>query len=265
MGAVTAKKSGSLLAGLLMLSSKVTLAASLQAGDPSSVSQTLFNLEEYRALATVTLGPDFIQRGQSQTLTLLPPFQNHYTTDSPTEVVFDGGLFLGAERALTSRFSAQLGIAGYGDTAFSSRGDVWQFALPKFNDRSYTYQVQHSRVMLAAKVLGALPQHEAVRPYVSLELGAAFNRASAYQERDLVPGALPMSIFSNHSQTSFSYGVGLGVDYTINPHIRLGIGYQFSDLGSAALGLTAAETTTETLGMSHLYTNQLRFQLTYLV
>ena len=221
-------------------------------------------MKGYRALATLTLGSDFVQSGQSQTLTLLPPFQNHYTSTNSTETVLDGGLFLGVEWTLTSPFSGQLGVAGYGDTAFTPQGDVWQFASPGFDTLSYTYQVQHSRLMLAGKVLSTLPQNQCIHPYVSLELGAAFNRASAYQETSLVPGVLPMSPFSNHRQTSFAYGVGLGVDYSLTPDIRLGMGYQFANLGSASLGLTSAETTTETLSLSNLYTNQLRFQLTYL-
>ena len=166
---------------------------------------------------------------------------------------------------MTKRFSAQLGIAGYGDTTFKPKGDIWQFAMPQFDVLSYSYQVQHARVMLAGKVLSIMPKYEAIHPYVSLELGAAFNRASAYQETALIPGVLPMSPFSNHSQTSFSYGVGLGAEYTVNSHVRLGLGYQFADLGGTSLGFTADETTTATLSLSHLYTNQLRFQLTYLI
>ena len=254
MGVVTRKKGCTLLA-LLMLASTATLSQSLRP----------FESPQYRVLATVTIGPDFVQSGQSQTLTLLPPFQNHYTNSGQTQAVFDGGLFLGFERTISERFSAQLGVAGYGDTTITSQGDVWQFALPKFADLNHTYQVQHGRVMVSGKFLGMLPQHQAIRPYVSVELGAAFNHANSYQETSLVPGVLPMSPFSNNSQTSFSWGVGLGSDYSINSHMRIGVGYQFADLGSASLGPTLDATTTETLVLSHLYTNQLRFQLTYLV
>ena len=41
-------------------------------------------------------------------------------------------------------------------------------------------------------------------------------------------------------------------------------GLSFADLGAVSLGVTPAEGTTQTLGLSHLYTNQLRFQLTFL-
>ncbi len=240
---------------LLMLTSTASLAKNLK----------LIDLPKYRALATVTIGPDFVQSGQSQTLTLLPPFQNHYTNASKTQAVFDGGIFLGVERTLSEKFSAQLGVSGYIDTVITPQGDVWQFGLPQFNNFSYSYQVRHKRVMATGKLLGTQFQIKSIIPYVSVELGAAFNRSSAYQETALVPGVIPMLPFSSNNQTSFSWGVGLGYDYSLNCHTRIGIGYQFSDLGSASLGPTVDSTTTNTLVLSHLYTNQLRFQLTYLV
>ena len=73
-----------------------------------------------------------------------------------------------------------------------------------------------------------------------------------------------MTPFTNHKQSSFAWGLGAGVDYNLNRHIRAGIGYQFADLGAVSLGITPAESTTQTLGLSHLYTNQLRFQFTFL-
>jgi|LauGreDrversion4_2_1035121.scaffolds.fasta_scaffold53868_2 opacity protein-like surface antigen len=226
---------------------------------------SLFDLQKDRALATITLGPDFVQSGQSQTLTLLPPFQNHYTNGSQNQVVFDGGGFLGIERTLSEQFTAQLGIAGYGDSVIKSQGEIWQFNLPNFNGLSYSYKVRHARVMAAGKLLGTFPIEPAIKPYISFELGAAFNKASEYQETILVPGYKAMSPFSNNSQTSFSWGVGLGYDFSINAHIRIGMGYQFSDLGKASLGPSLDSITSNSLVLSHLYTNQLRFQLTYLV
>ena len=73
-----------------------------------------------------------------------------------------------------------------------------------------------------------------------------------------------MTPFANHNQSAFAWGLGVGLDYNLNQHIRAGVGYQFADLGSVSLGVTPAESTTQTLGLSHLYTNQLRFQFTFL-
>lgn len=214
---------------------------------------------------TATAGPDFVNPGKSQTLTLLPPFQNHYTKDNASQTVTDVGGFVGVERVLTEKLSAQLGVSGYWDSQMTIKGDVWQFALPEFDDLSYTYRIHHARVMAATKLITTLSQYSFLHPYVSGEIGVAFNQASGYQETPLEVGAIPTPPFSNHSQTSFTWGVGAGVDYNLNQQVRLGVGYQFADLGGASLGQTTAQTTTQSLSLSHLYANQLRFQVTILV
>ena len=176
-----------------------------------------------------------------------------------------GGAFLGVERVLTERFSVQLGVSAYADCNLTPQGDVWLFSVPKFDALIYRYQVRHSRVMVEGKFLNNFLSHQAIHPYVSWEVGAAFNRACSYLETSFTPDVPPMVPFGNRSQSSFAYGVGLGVDYNLNQRVRFGIGYQFADLGAASLGLTSAELTTQTLSISHLYTNQLRFQLTFLI
>lgn len=243
-------------AGLLVLSAQCE---SGTMGDVDSFRH------RYQPLATITLGADFVQKSRAQTLTLLPPFQNHYTSATSGSSAFDGGLFLGFERAFSQRLQVQIGVSGYGDSNITPSGDVWQFALPVFDNLSYSYRIEHARAMVSGKVLTSLSKHQAIHPYLSGELGVAFNRASSYQEIPLTDGAVPMTPFANHTQNSFSYGVGLGVDYSVNPHLRIGAGYQFADLGRASLGITTAASTTETLSLPHLYTNQLRFQFTYLV
>jgi Outer membrane protein beta-barrel domain len=214
---------------------------------------------------TATAGPDFVNPGQAQTLTLLPPFQNHYTKANTSQTVADVGGFIGVERVLTEKLSVQLGVSGYWDSQMTVKGDVWQFTLPEFDDLGYTYRIHHARVMAATKFLTTLSQYASVHPYVSGELGAAFNQASGYQETPLEIGAIPTPPFSNHSQTSLAWGVGAGIDYNLNQQIRLGLGYQFADLGKASLGQTTAELTNQSLSVAHLYANQLRFQLTILV
>jgi opacity protein-like surface antigen len=232
---------------------------------PNNFLHSVFDIKQYTPLVTFTAGADFVQAGEDQTLTLLPPYQNHYTNNSSTATVADGGVFLGVERVLTDYLSVQLGVAGYIDEKFSSQGDVWQFASPLFDTLSYSYNINHSRVMFSSKLLTIIPRYQAIHPYVSLELGAAYNRASDYQETPLIPLAVPMAPFENHTQSSFAWALGIGVDYNLNQHIRMGVGYQFADLGEVSLGTTPAASTTETLGISHLYTNQLRFQFTFLV
>jgi len=219
----------------------------------------------YQPLVTLTIGPDFVQKGRAQTISLLPPFQNHYTNTKSSETVADAGGFIGVEHFFSDKFGAQLGVSGYIDSELSPSGHVWRFASPEFDTLSYAYKVQHARVMAEGKFITSLESHKSAHPYVSCGLGAAFNQAKNYQETPLIAGAVPMSPFVNHTQTSFAWSIGAGVDYALNPHIRLGAGYQFSDLGSVSLGRTYAAITEQTLSFPHLYANQLRFQLTYLV
>lgn len=240
--------------GLLSISTQASIAGTL-----GEINQRL-----YQPLATFTIGPDFVQKGRTQTLSLLPPFQNHYTNTNSATTVVDAGAFIGIERVFTDRLWVQLGVSGYVDEQISPQGQVWLFASPEFNTLAYGYNIHHTRVMAEGKFLTSFGSYQAVHPYVSWGLGAAFNQAQNYRERALIAGAVPTAPFANNSRTSFTWDVGVGVDYTFSSHVRLGAGYQFIDLGSVSLGPTPAATTRQTLSLPHLYTNQLRFQISFL-
>ncbi len=245
---------------LLSLSAQATLAAS----QLTNFLYSNFQSKGYEPLATLTLGADFVNVGLAQTLTLLPPFENHYTATHPSQTAVDFGGFLGVERTFLPNLNAQLGASVYIDSQLTAKGHVWQFGVPKFDNFTYDYHIQPVRVMVTNKLLTTLPRYQSMHPYFSWEIGAAFNQASNYHENSIVPLVTPMSPFSRHTETSFAWGVGLGMDYSVTQHVRAGMGYQFSNLGSASLGRTSAETTSQSLSLSHLYTNQLRLQLTYL-
>lgn len=218
-----------------------------------------------RWVSTLTIGADFVNPGQTQTLMLLPPFQNTYTKGNNSQTLTDAGGFVGIEREFNDKLSVQLGVSGYIDEQITLKGSIWQFTLPEFDDLNYKYHIRHARVMATTKLLTTIPQYSQIHPYLSGEIGTAFNHTSDYHETPLETGILPTAPFANHNQTSFAWGIGLGLDYNLNQHVRLGVGYQFSDLGRAALGPTSAALTTQTLNLSHIYVNQLRFQLTILM
>ena len=231
----------------------------------SSSYKPLTDRQLYQPLVTISVGPDFVRAGRAQTLTLLPPFQNHYTNSNPAMTVANGGVFVGVERALNERLWIQLGVSGYKDSHLNLEGDVWRFASPEFDVLGYSYQVQHTRVMVEGKVLTRWRQDETLHPYLSWGLGAAFNDANTYEETSLVPGVSPTFAFKNNMQTSFTWAIGAGADYIVNPDLRLGMGYQFADLGSASLGTTPAAATSNTLNFPHIYASQVRFQCTLLL
>lgn len=253
-------KSNNLLFLLTGLSSSIAFSASL----PNHFLHSVVDAK-YIPLVTLTVGPDFVQKGQAQTLSLLPPFQNHYTNTNSATTVVDAGAFVGVERVFNDKLWVQLGVSGYVDSQINPQGHVWLTGVPEFDALTYSYNVHHTRVMAEGKFLTTFSRYPTLHPYLSGGLGAAFNGARNYQEIPLIAGVPPTPPFGNHTQTSFTWGVGLGVDYTLNTHVRFGAGYQFSDLGSVTLGPTSAALTTQTLSFPHLYTNQLRFQFTFLV
>ena len=219
----------------------------------------------FKPVVSLSLGTDVVRSGQEQTISLLPPFSNDYTASSHRNAIFDGGLFLGAEYPLNSLFNAQLGVAGYTTSNLTPSGDIWQFALPQFNNFSYRYTLTSQRLMLSGKLLGNV--HSIIYPYISAEVGMGFIQAKNYIETPFIPEDLPMASFRNHSSNSFAYAFGFGFDVSMDKkkRLRLGLGYQFANLGKASLGLSPTQVTTETLQLPHLYTNQIRFQLTYLI
>lgn len=74
-----------------------------------------------------------------------------------------------------------------------------------------------------------------------------------------------MSNFASNTTTAFTYTLGAGVQRHLNPHWQVGIGYEFSDWGSSQLNRASGQTLNSGLLLSHLYTNELLFNLTYSV
>ncbi|HBC0467109.1 TPA: hypothetical protein RJX14_003087 [Legionella pneumophila] len=217
----------------------------------------------WSSFITVSAAPGFVEQGNAQILTLLPPFQNYYTLNSDWRSFMDLGVFLGLESLVLKCSRAQIGLSGYLATSSKVNGHVWQFASPEFDNFSYSYRISHKRIMASTKLY--LTQYNSLLPYFSGEIGVAFNRSYSYQEIPLIPEVVSMVPFNSHSVTSFAWSIGLGVDYPINQKVRIGTGYLFSNLGKSSLGTTPAQVTEENLQISHRYANQVRFQLTYLV
>lgn len=218
------------------------------------------NLHPFALLA---VGADFIRTGESKSITLLPPFSNYYTNHSSYPGSASLGIGGGIEGIYSERFFWQLGASGMFNATVTRWGEVWQMGLPEFNNFQYRYNIQSSRVVAIGKLLSTIYKH--YHPYLSGELGAAFNASRSYQETPLIEEAVLIAPFSNHRQSSVAWGIGIGIDWDLNPIARLGLGYQFVNLGKARLGLSPAQTTQEHLSISNLYDHQLRVQLTALI
>lgn len=213
---------------------------------------------------TLTGGVDVLNSAPAQHLTLIPPYQNYYTKTNHQKRLASFGVLIGFESILHEHISYQGGIAGYIDERLHRTGEIWQFNLPLFNDFTYQYAVDHQRLMFSNKLLLLSAQYVHAHPYILFELGGAMNFMRHYVQMPRLLDVVSPDPFKNHRSFSFSYGAGLGVDFNMTPHLRWGVGYQYSDLGRGALGKMPGALTNESLRFSHMEAHQFRGQLTYL-
>ncbi|MDI1353189.1 MAG: outer membrane beta-barrel protein [bacterium] len=248
---------------------KCQIALLLQCSLNSAFAETMGSVGaeqfKFHPIVSFSIATDFINWGKAQNVLIVPPFYNHYTKTTSNTKALDLGVFLGLEHAITDLMMLQLGISVSSVSTIKPEGHVWQFGLPMFDNFIYNYSIHSTRFMQGGKLLANLARNNHIHPYFSWELGAANNKASRYTELQL-DGLIPaMAPYSNHSQTSFAYGVGIGIDYTITQYARLGFGYQYLNLGAASLGLSPSVITGQTLNLSTLQSNQVRIQLSYLL
>lgn len=211
----------------------------------------------------VSIGADFIRMNGNQSLMLLEPYRDYYTGNNAFKPSGSVGLGLSFERTLYAELSWQLGLIGYYNSPVQAQGHRWELGLSDFDNFSYRYKVQSSRITAMGKLLSNY--HSRCHLYLSGEVGGSFNHAYGYRETPLIVQVIPMEPFTSRTRTNLSWGVGLGIDVDINADLRLGVGYQFASLGSVSLGLSPAQETSQTLSINPLYDNQIRAQLTALL
>lgn len=134
---------------------------------------------------------------------------------------------------------------------------------------NYGYTVQSQQIMAVTRLL--IPAYQKTYPYVYGGLGVNFTHSGKFTADTSETGSINLTpTFQNRSQIKFAYALGAGVDASISEHIRLGLGYRFTDLGKASLknGVVMinnnALTTAFTLETQRMYVNQLIAQVSYL-
>lgn len=203
--------------------------------------------------------------GKSKTFPIVNPITDEfyvYSAKSSNQIagVFDG--FIGAEWMFHPQWALQMG-PGYNQAwNFRAKGSYLQGADPESADQySYHYNILTRQLLAEGKLLYHFKP--CYHPYVLLGLGAAFNDASDYGTN--VPPFLTFTRqYKDNTQTSFTYTVGLGIDVDVLEHLRLGIGYRFSDFGQVKLGNATIDTTSVngTLSQNHLYASEVLAQIT---
>ena len=212
---------------------------------------------------TFTAGASISQLGQSQSFAPLDLCSYNYKPQGSKTNMLWGG-FIGSEVKRSPSWGLIAGLGYYQPNSLATKGTLTQGADPASdNAYSYRYQTQSQQLLAEGKLYWIAK--ERIQPFLMVGIGAAFNKTSNYQTN--VPPFLEFTpAFFNHTQTNFTYAVGPGVDVSLTKSFRVGVGYRFTDLGSANTGSGQIDAIpiSSTLKQSHLYANQILAQFTYI-
>ena len=211
---------------------------------------------------TLSAGPVWESAGDAQTFVLAPNIVKSYTANKSSQALAEGELFVGLQNTLNTRFQSQLGLALAVTSNASLSGQIWDDASSTFDNYTYGYNIQHTRLSVKGKLLAGADYW--LIPWISGSLGLGFNNAHAFHNTPLLFQALPNPDFTSYTATAFSYTLGAGVQKAFATHWQAGVGYEFADWGSSHLGRSAGQTLNSGLRLNHLYTNGILFNLTYL-
>lgn len=170
-------------------------------------------------------------------------------------------IFLGNEWR-GSDWAVQLGVEYILPISFSPRGKLKQGSDVQSQKKyDFRYHVQLQQLLFEGKLLcNYIGRYH---PYLLLGLGSAFSQAKNFSVR---AHSLPTRKFKDNSHITFSYSLGVGLDYDLTYCTRLGIGYRFIDFGRVFLGASRfnRKHVHGTLSQHHLYANQVLAQITVL-
>jgi opacity protein-like surface antigen len=240
--------------GLLLLVANTTVYAE-EIYDP---------LEDIKVVVSLRGGVANAAVGESKTINpyynVSAPERFVVENDRQTKAVW-GGL-LGLEMPIddSERFFWQSGAAYYVTNEFHVDGTVHNLSTPD-QLRDFEYKVLNQRVMWENKLIAKL--NERFSFYLLGGLGMAINKAYDYEETPRSGVGVSPEI-EDKTKDSFSYTAGLGVEVALIEDLRLGVGYQFSNLGEIKLGEANVPTPSQdTLSQNTTFTNEFIATLTY--
>ena len=170
----------------------------------------------------------------SQTIPTNYDSSNHYSANNSTEISpllsIGGGYIyhLSPELALHSGLSLH-NLSQLSETGALSADGVSSNSL-------YSYNIHSLALMADASLVYHLQDSIIDNLYGRLSLGMSQNSASDYSRINGAGDGSPSMGFANHTDTSFAYGLGIGVQFKLSPRWRVGPEYQYWVLGSVSLG-----------------------------
>lgn len=190
-----------------------------------------------------------------------PPIPNQYVPTEKWQSEGFWGAFIGVELPFYKIIRWQTGLSYYRTNEWDVKGEVLEFSDPAETDLDYTYQVRNDRWMWENKFLG--PLNNMVDLYFLAAIGGATNKAKDYKESPIDPTALPNFPFGNKDSNSFTYSFGLGLELAVLEDWRVGIGYQYSDLGEVALAKSRGQVDNSSFEFESTPTHELVGNISY--
>ncbi len=172
------------------------------------------------------------------------------------------GISLNKTFAIAPLYRLQVGLSYHYVSRMNVNGNLAQGISPPYYQSSYSFRISSSQYLAEAELHRQF--YDRYFPYIYLGVGVASN--SAYDYSTAVPAYLTVTPnYSNRTTNSFTYSLGIGVDYFIAPKVSLGLGYRFIDLGKVGLGAGIIRNTPlgAKLTQSNLYLNTLLAQINY--
>jgi opacity protein-like surface antigen len=186
-----------------------------------------------------------------------------YGSNSNDAHALISGLSVNKTLTINSLYALQVGISYHYISSMDVNGILEQGVSSPYYQSTYSYSVNSSQYLVEAKLHREFYQYF---PYVFLGLGVASNTAHDYSTA--VPSYLAVTPnYSNRTTNSFTYSLGLGVDYFVMPKLSIGLGYRFINLGNVGLGSGVIRSTRvgAELTQSNLYINTLLAQFNYFI
>lgn len=226
-----------------------------------AAAKGVLNSDTINGVVAFSLGPAWVNHIPSQTLSIAPNIVNTYTRGEDNAALLSGELFLGLETHPFYRIISQTGLAIAAININDIEGDILSDGESEFNNYAYDYKLQHIHVAVKEKLL--FTTRTKISPWISASVGLAWNDAYDFNNTPKIFEAVKAPNFKDHTQTAFTYTLGIGFQYTLTRNWQAGIGYEFADLGKSALGSAEGQLTQDRLQAKHLYTNGVLFNLTY--
>jgi opacity protein-like surface antigen len=239
---------------------RIIFALFISFGIVTSINAENLNKKPLRLVISISAGLSNSHVAQTQSNYIgSPAVQSAYLPNHPNTTQSLFALFAGAEYSGNSLFNTQFGLGYYYTPATNVNGVLQQSITNLGNLYNYQYAINTQQLLAEGKLL--FKWHKRILPYISLGIGAAFNHAGNYSATPQSETAGPPPVFAAHNQTSFSYSLGLGIEFPIQPQLRVGAGYRYSNLGAVSLG---TQNNSGILQNKNYYSNAILANLTYL-